>query len=52
MKKIKITHQLEKTVHHFTVKNSKYLTQEEVNKICEKMGVHTLLVEGRIYNKY
>jgi hypothetical protein len=49
--KIKITHQSEKTVHHFTVKNNKFLTQKEVNKICEKMGVHALLVEGKIYNK-
>lgn len=49
---IKITHQLEKTVHFFKVKNSKFLTQNEVNKICKKMGVETLFVEGKIYHKY
>jgi hypothetical protein len=48
--KIYITHQLEKTKHSFLVENPDSLTQEEVNRICKKMGVTTLLINGRMYN--
>ena len=48
--KIYITHQLEKTKHSFLVKNPDSLTPEEVNRICQKMGVTTLLINGRMYN--
>ncbi len=48
-KKIQITHQLEKTKHTFFVINPDRLTQDEVNRICNKMGVTSLLVNGRLY---
>jgi hypothetical protein len=48
-KKISITHQLDKTKHTFTVANPDSLTQEEVKRICSKMQVDKLLVNGRFY---
>ena len=51
MPKIKITHQVDKTVHHFLVKNAEKLSSKEVIKICKRMGVEVLLVEGKIYKK-
>jgi uncharacterized protein YerC len=48
-KKIYITHQLEKTKHSFMVENPDSLTPEEVNRICQKMEVTSLLVNGRFY---
>jgi hypothetical protein len=48
-KKIYITHQLEKTKHTFSVANPDNLTQEEVKRICTKMGVDKLFVNGRFY---
>ena len=49
MKKIKITHQLEKTAHHFLVKNPFKLTAAEVERIKLKMGVSSLFVNGKYY---
>lgn len=49
--RIKITHQEDKTVHHFLVENKTELTSKEVNKICTKMGVEVLFIEGEIYKK-
>ncbi len=46
---ISIEHQIEKTQHHFKVKNSKCLLQSEVNVICNQMGVAALFVEGKYY---
>ena len=51
MEKIKITHQLEKTIHHFIVGDKTTLTKKEVNKIFKKMGVEVLFVEGKIYKR-
>jgi hypothetical protein len=48
-KKIQITHQLDKTKHTFTVVNPDSLTQEEVKRICAKMQVDKLLVNGKFY---
>ncbi len=49
MKKIKITHQMEKTVHHFLVTNPFKLTAAEVDRIKVKMGVDSLFVNGKYY---
>jgi hypothetical protein len=49
-KKISITHQLEKTKHTFLVINPDKLTSDEVRRICNKMGVTSLLVNGRLYS--
>jgi len=48
-KKIKITHQVEKTVHQFLVVNPFKLTTEEVDRIKLKMGVDSLFVNGKYY---
>jgi hypothetical protein len=48
-KKIQITHQLEKTKHTFLVINPDKLTPDEVKRICTKMEVTSLLVNGRFY---
>ncbi len=47
--KIKITHQLDKTIHTFSVTNPNSLTKEEVKKICDAMNVTALFVNGRYY---
>lgn len=49
MKKIKITHQIEKTVHNFLVENPDKLKPIEVEKIKLKMGVDSLFVNGKYY---
>ena len=48
-KKINITHQLEKTKHSFLVENPEKLSQQEVNRICSKMGVTSLFVNSKMY---
>ena len=48
-KKITITHQLDKTIHTFSVTNPDSITKEEVSKICEEMNVTALLINGRYY---
>ena len=47
--KIAITHQLEKTQHHFMVINPEKLTSSEVEKIKKVMGVEVLFINGRLY---
>ena len=47
--KISITHQLEKTKHHFMVVNPDKLTNSEVEKIKNVMGVEMVFVNGRFY---
>lgn len=47
--RISITHQLDKTKHTFSVVNPDSLTESEVKRICNKMGVDKLLVNGRFY---
>ncbi len=48
---IKITHQLDKTIHTFSVTNPNILTKEEVRKICDRMNVTALFVNGRYYKQ-
>ena len=47
--KIEITHQLEKTVHHFWVMDPKKLSREEVEFIKMEMEVIMVFVQGRLY---
>jgi hypothetical protein len=47
--KIKITHQLEKTIHHFWVLDPNKLTSEEVEYIKIEMGVTMVFVNGKLY---
>jgi hypothetical protein len=47
---IKITHQEDKTLHCFNVKNADKLTSEEVKRICYKMGVKALFINGKYYS--
>ena len=51
MKKIRITitHQLEKTQHHFMVVNPDNLSSSEDDKIKKIMGVEMVFVNGRLY---
>ena len=48
-KRITITHQLDKTIHHFLVVDPGNLTSKEVQHICNKMGVESLFVNGKLY---
>ena len=47
--KISITHNLEKTQHHFMVGNSDKLTSVEIDRIKTVMGVEMVFVNGRLY---
>ena len=47
--RITITHQLEKTQHHFMVVNPDKLNFLEVDMIKEEMGVEMVFVSGRMY---
>ena len=47
--KISITHQIEKTQHHFMVVNPDKLTISEVAKIKMVMGVEMVFVNCRLY---
>ena len=47
--RITITHQVEKTQHHFMVVNPDKLTSSEVEKIKMVKGVEIVLVNGRLY---
>jgi hypothetical protein len=47
--KISITHQLEKTKHHFMVINPNKLNTSEVERIKNVMGVEMVFVTGRLY---
>ncbi|MEN9908935.1 MAG: hypothetical protein RLZZ540_2084 [Bacteroidota bacterium] len=46
---IKIQHQEDKTYYTFRIKNADKLTSVEVNRICIKMGVKALFVNGKYY---
>lgn len=48
-KRIKITHQLDKTIHYFLVQNPDKLSSAEVEKIKLKMRVDSLFVHGKFY---
>ena len=47
---VKITHQEGKIEFKFRVKNSDKLTHEEVIRICYKMRVKALFVNGKYYS--
>jgi hypothetical protein len=47
--RITITHQIEKTQHHFMVVNPDKLTSLEVDRIKNEMGVEMVFVNGRLY---
>ncbi len=47
---IKITHQEDKTEHRFKVIATDKLTSAEVQRICLKMGLKALLVNGKYYS--
>ena len=47
--RITITHQLEKTQHHFMVVNPDKLTSSEVDIIKNEMGVEMVFVNGRLF---
>lgn len=47
--KIEITHQVEKTKHHFMVGNPDKLNFSEVEKIMKVMSVEMVFVNGRLY---
>lgn len=47
---IKIKHQEDKTEHSFNVKNPDKLTPVEVNRICTKMRVKALFINGKYYS--
>jgi hypothetical protein len=51
MKKIRITltHQIEKTQHHFMVVNPDKLTSLEVDRVKKTMRVEMVFVNGRLY---
>lgn len=47
--RITITHQVEKTQHHFMVCNPDNLTSSEVNRIKKEMSVEKVFVNGKLY---
>ena len=47
--RITITHQIEKTKHHFIVVNPDKLSSSEVNKIKKIMCIEMIFVNGRLY---
>jgi len=47
--RITITHQIEKTHHHFMVVNPDKLSSSEVNRIKKKMRVEMVFVNGVNY---
>lgn len=47
--RIKITHQIDKTVHHFKVMDPNNLCIDEVENICTKMNVTALFINGKLY---
>ncbi len=47
--RISITHQLEKTQHHFMVLNPDKLTSAEVDRIKKAMRVEMVFVNRRLY---
>jgi hypothetical protein len=47
--RISITHQIEKTQHHFMVVNPDKLSSLEVDRIKKEMGVEMVFVNGKLY---
>lgn len=47
---IKIKHQEDKSEFKFRVKNADKLTNVEVNRICIKMRVKAIFVNGKYYS--
>ena len=47
--RITITHQLERTQHHFIVVNPDKLTSLEVDRVKKTMRVEMVFVNGRLY---
>jgi hypothetical protein len=47
--RINITHNLDKTQHHFMVLNPDKLSSSEVDKIKKAIGVEMVFVNGRLY---
>ena len=47
--RITITHQLEKTQHHFVVVNPVKLNSSEVNEFIKTMGVEMVFLNGELY---
>lgn len=47
---INIKHQEDKTEYSFRVKDADNLTSAEVNRICAKMGIKALLINGKYYS--
>ena len=47
--RITITHQLEKTQHHFMFVNPNKLTNSEVDRIKKVMVVEMVFVNGKLY---
>ena len=48
--RITITHQIEKTQHHFMVVNPDKLTSPEVDRIKKAMRVEIVFVNGKFIN--
>jgi len=46
---IEIKHQLNKKLFKFSVTNKASLSDKEIKTICDKMGVHAILIKGRYY---
>ena len=47
--RISITHNLDKTQHHFEVVNPDKLSSSEVDRIKMEMGIEMVFVNGRFY---
>jgi hypothetical protein len=47
---IKIIHQEDKTEYSFSVEDASKLTSIEVKRICTKMGVKALFINGKYYS--
>ena len=47
---VKIQHQEEKREYTFKVKDANSLTSAEVKRICNKMAVIALLINGKYYS--
>jgi hypothetical protein len=47
---IKIIHQEDKIEYSFSVKDASSLTSAEIQRICAKMGVKALFINGKYYS--
>ena len=48
--RVTIKHQMEKTYHTFKVQDENNLSLNEVKRICDRMGVDMLFINGKIYS--